>query len=143
MPVLIIFSSVLPRDFTCTYHFEAFISSAAPAKFPLLTCATSFLKFWRRVFPRLNIISTRTRCRMSDRAANLGKTALQSARESDRTTAIVIPVDLEQRIGGHESWWDVPVAEVSSLKTVQDARREYERARTAERHYLRRPGAHV
>jgi len=69
--------------------------------------------------------------------------ALESARGSDRTTAIVIPVDIEQRVGGHESWWDVPVAEVSTLKTVQEARREYERARTAERHYLRRPGAHV
>jgi 3D-(3,5/4)-trihydroxycyclohexane-1,2-dione acylhydrolase (decyclizing) len=44
-------------------------------------------------------------------------------------------------VGGYESWWDVPVAEVSSLNTVQEVRREYERARTAERHYLRRPGA--
>ncbi len=70
-------------------------------------------------------------------------TALQSARASDRTTAIVVPVDLEQRVSGYESWWDVPVAEVSSVKTVQEARREYDRARTAERHYLRRPGAHV
>jgi 3D-(3,5/4)-trihydroxycyclohexane-1,2-dione acylhydrolase (decyclizing) len=54
----------------------------------------------------------------------------------------VIPVDLEQRVGGYESWWDVPVAEVSTLDTVQTARREYERARTAEREYLRAPGAH-
>ena len=36
------------------------------------------------------------------------------ARHSDRTTAIVIPVDREQRVGGYESWWDVPVAEVST-----------------------------
>ena len=69
------------------------------------------------------------------------KSALQSARASNRTTAIVIPVDREQRVGGYESWWDVPVAEVSTLKTVQTARREYERARTAEREYLRGPGA--
>jgi 3D-(3,5/4)-trihydroxycyclohexane-1,2-dione acylhydrolase (decyclizing) len=69
------------------------------------------------------------------------KAALQSARASDRTTAIVIPVDREQRVSGYESWWDVPVAEVSTLDTVQTARREYERARTAERHYLRAPGA--
>ena len=38
--------------------------------------------------------------------------ALEMARHSDRTTAIVIPVDIEQRVGGYESWWDVPVAEV-------------------------------
>jgi 3D-(3,5/4)-trihydroxycyclohexane-1,2-dione acylhydrolase (decyclizing) len=70
------------------------------------------------------------------------KTALQSARASDRTTAIVIPVDREQRVSGYESWWDVPVAEVSTLDTVQTARREYERARRAERDYLRAPRAH-
>jgi 3D-(3,5/4)-trihydroxycyclohexane-1,2-dione acylhydrolase (decyclizing) len=69
-------------------------------------------------------------------------TALESARASDRTTAIVIPVDREQRVGGYESWWDVPVAQVSTGASVQKARREYERARTAERHYLRAPGVH-
>ena len=55
---------------------------------------------------------------------------------SDRTTAIVIPVDREQRVGGYESWWDVPVAEVSTIDAVQDARAEYERARVAERTFL-------
>jgi 3D-(3,5/4)-trihydroxycyclohexane-1,2-dione acylhydrolase (decyclizing) len=54
----------------------------------------------------------------------------------------VIPVDREQRVGGYESWWDVPVAQVSTRQTVQEARREYERARGAERHYLRAPELH-
>ena len=31
-----------------------------------------------------------------------------------RTTVIVVPVDREARVGGYESWWDVPVAEVST-----------------------------
>jgi 3D-(3,5/4)-trihydroxycyclohexane-1,2-dione acylhydrolase (decyclizing) len=62
--------------------------------------------------------------------------ALGAARHADRTTAIVIPVDREQRVGGYESWWDVPVAEVSTLDAVRSARTEYERARQAERHYL-------
>jgi 3D-(3,5/4)-trihydroxycyclohexane-1,2-dione acylhydrolase (decyclizing) len=62
--------------------------------------------------------------------------AIAVARRADRTTAIVIPVDREQRIGGGESWWDVPIAEVSTIEAVQAARADYVRARTAERNYL-------
>ena len=64
------------------------------------------------------------------------RAALEAARRADRTTAIVIPVDREQRVGGYESWWDVPIAEVSTIEEVQEARAEYVRARKAERHYL-------
>jgi 3D-(3,5/4)-trihydroxycyclohexane-1,2-dione acylhydrolase (decyclizing) len=64
------------------------------------------------------------------------RAALETARTSDRTTAIVIPVDREQRVHGYESWWDVPIAEVSTIDAVQHARAEYVRARAAERHYL-------
>jgi 3D-(3,5/4)-trihydroxycyclohexane-1,2-dione acylhydrolase (decyclizing) len=64
------------------------------------------------------------------------RAALETARSADRTTAIVIPVDREQRVAGYESWWDVPVAEVSAIEAVQQARSEYVRARAAERHYL-------
>jgi 3D-(3,5/4)-trihydroxycyclohexane-1,2-dione acylhydrolase (decyclizing) len=62
--------------------------------------------------------------------------ALETARQSDRTTAIVIPVSREEQVGGYESWWDVPVAEVSTIDGVQDARAAYERARVAERTLL-------
>jgi 3D-(3,5/4)-trihydroxycyclohexane-1,2-dione acylhydrolase (decyclizing) len=62
--------------------------------------------------------------------------ALETARKADRTTVIVIPVDREQRVGGYESWWDVPVAEVSTIDAVRRARADYVRARSAERHYL-------
>jgi 3D-(3,5/4)-trihydroxycyclohexane-1,2-dione acylhydrolase (decyclizing) len=64
------------------------------------------------------------------------RAALEQARHADRTTAIVIPVDREQRVGGYESWWDVPIAEVSTIEAVQDARAEYIKARKAERSYL-------
>ena len=64
------------------------------------------------------------------------RAALEQARNADRTTAIVIPVDREQRVGGYESWWDVPIAEVSTIEAVQDARAEYIKARKAERSYL-------
>ena len=48
----------------------------------------------------------------------------------------MIPVDREQRIGGSESWWDVPIAEVSTIEAVQAARADYVRAKAAERSYL-------
>jgi 3D-(3,5/4)-trihydroxycyclohexane-1,2-dione acylhydrolase (decyclizing) len=62
--------------------------------------------------------------------------AIETARRADRTTAIVIPVDRHQRIGGSEAWWDVPIAEVSSIEAVQAARTAYVRARTDERRLL-------
>jgi 3D-(3,5/4)-trihydroxycyclohexane-1,2-dione acylhydrolase (decyclizing) len=64
------------------------------------------------------------------------RAALETARNADRTTAIVIPVDIDHRVGGYESWWDVPIAEVSTIEAVQRAREEYERAKKSERFFL-------
>ncbi|HYT66706.1 MAG TPA: 3D-(3,5/4)-trihydroxycyclohexane-1,2-dione acylhydrolase (decyclizing) [Vicinamibacterales bacterium] len=64
------------------------------------------------------------------------RAALEQARSADRTTAIVIPVDPDQRVPGYESWWDVPIAEVSTIDAVGAARAEYVRARAAERRFL-------
>ncbi|HET7767496.1 MAG TPA: 3D-(3,5/4)-trihydroxycyclohexane-1,2-dione acylhydrolase (decyclizing) [Chloroflexota bacterium] len=47
----------------------------------------------------------------------------------DGVKVIVTPVDPERRVPGFESWWDVPVAEVSGRDSVQRARAAYERAR--------------
>jgi 3D-(3,5/4)-trihydroxycyclohexane-1,2-dione acylhydrolase (decyclizing) len=53
--------------------------------------------------------------------------ALTQARTvDDRPVCIVIETDRRQRVGGYESWWDVPVAEVSNDPAVQAARAEYE-----------------
>ncbi len=62
--------------------------------------------------------------------------ALEEARASDRTTVIAVEVDRQQRVGGYESWWDVPIAEVSEVETVVAARRDYEVARQRERAFL-------
>jgi 3D-(3,5/4)-trihydroxycyclohexane-1,2-dione acylhydrolase (decyclizing) len=64
------------------------------------------------------------------------KQALVDAREIDRTTVIAVEVDREQRVPGYESWWDVPVAQVSEVDTAQKARAEYEVARKKERYFL-------
>ncbi len=52
--------------------------------------------------------------------------ALEEARAMDRTTVIAVEVDREVRVPGYESWWDVPVAEVSTVEEVQKAREEFE-----------------
>src|SRR5262249_2399902 len=44
--------------------------------------------------------------------------ALTQARSREGVQVVVIPVDGSQHVGGYESWWDVPVAEVSPLESV-------------------------
>ena len=63
-------------------------------------------------------------------------TALQAARETDRTTVIYIENDRYVGVPGYESWWDVPVAEVSEMPTVQEARKQWEEMRAKEQYYL-------
>jgi 3D-(3,5/4)-trihydroxycyclohexane-1,2-dione acylhydrolase (decyclizing) len=63
------------------------------------------------------------------------KAALATAREQNRTRVIVVETSYEQRVPGYESWWDVPVAEVSERDTVKAARRSYEEARKKERFF--------
>jgi 3D-(3,5/4)-trihydroxycyclohexane-1,2-dione acylhydrolase (decyclizing) len=62
--------------------------------------------------------------------------ALEEARRQDRTSVIVVEVDKEVRVPGYESWWDVPVAEVSEMESVQRARQAYEHAVTKERYFF-------
>lgn len=64
------------------------------------------------------------------------RNALEEAKEQTRTTVITIETDREQRVPGYESWWDVPVAEVSEVEGVKQARLSYEQAKKNERHYL-------
>ncbi|MFQ5406886.1 MAG: 3D-(3,5/4)-trihydroxycyclohexane-1,2-dione acylhydrolase (decyclizing) [Anaerolineales bacterium] len=64
------------------------------------------------------------------------KAALGEAEAQTRTTVIVVETDREQRVPGYESWWDVPVAEVSQVASVQRARADYEEALKKERRLL-------
>ena len=64
------------------------------------------------------------------------KTALERAKAQDRTTVVVVETDPEQRVPGYESWWDVPVAEVSEMGSVRTARQAYEAGLRRERHLL-------
>jgi 3D-(3,5/4)-trihydroxycyclohexane-1,2-dione acylhydrolase (decyclizing) len=62
--------------------------------------------------------------------------ALQAARDIDRTTLIYVRNDRLHGVPGYESWWDVPVAEVSESPTVTEARRDWEQNRRRERYFL-------
>ncbi len=59
--------------------------------------------------------------------------ALTSAREADRTAVIYARVDPAKSVPGYESWWDVPVAEVSEQPAVQDARARWEEGKSTTR----------
>jgi 3D-(3,5/4)-trihydroxycyclohexane-1,2-dione acylhydrolase (decyclizing) len=82
-----------------------------------------------------NAASLGARAERVDSVAEL-REALRRARNDDGVSVIVIEVDRYEGVPGYESWWDVPVAEVSELPSVQDARRDYETARSAERRFL-------
>jgi 3D-(3,5/4)-trihydroxycyclohexane-1,2-dione acylhydrolase (decyclizing) len=62
--------------------------------------------------------------------------ALEANRNQTRTTVFVVETDKEARVPGYESWWDVPVAEVSDAESVRTARRQYDENRTRERLFL-------
>ena len=64
------------------------------------------------------------------------KSALVSARQQTRTSVVVIETSYDLRVPGYESWWDVPIAEVSERESVKAARQKYEEARKKERQFF-------
>jgi 3D-(3,5/4)-trihydroxycyclohexane-1,2-dione acylhydrolase (decyclizing) len=64
------------------------------------------------------------------------KTALLATRKQSRTSVIVIETAYDERVPGYESWWDVPIAEVSDSEAVKAARTNYEEARKKERYFF-------
>jgi 3D-(3,5/4)-trihydroxycyclohexane-1,2-dione acylhydrolase (decyclizing) len=64
------------------------------------------------------------------------RAALVRAKEQSRTCVVVVETVYDERVPDYQSWWDVPIAEVSTRESVQAARRQYENARKRERHFL-------
>jgi 3D-(3,5/4)-trihydroxycyclohexane-1,2-dione acylhydrolase (decyclizing) len=69
------------------------------------------------------------RCRTIDDL----RAGLDQAKRQESTVVLAVEVDRYEGVPGYESWWDVPVAEVSEVDTVRAAREAYEEARTRER----------
>jgi 3D-(3,5/4)-trihydroxycyclohexane-1,2-dione acylhydrolase (decyclizing) len=62
--------------------------------------------------------------------------ALKQALQSETTTVVHVETDPDVSVPSYDSWWDVPVAEVSESESVALLRRQYENARRDERTYL-------
>jgi 3D-(3,5/4)-trihydroxycyclohexane-1,2-dione acylhydrolase (decyclizing) len=64
------------------------------------------------------------------------RAALSASRKQSRTSLIVVETAYDARVPSYESWWDVPIAEVSEIDAVKAARRTYEEASKRERYLL-------
>jgi 3D-(3,5/4)-trihydroxycyclohexane-1,2-dione acylhydrolase (decyclizing) len=62
--------------------------------------------------------------------------ALVAAKKIERTVVIHVPVDRYEGVPSYDSWWEVPVAEVSESADVKKARQEHERGQARRRWYL-------
>jgi 3D-(3,5/4)-trihydroxycyclohexane-1,2-dione acylhydrolase (decyclizing) len=63
------------------------------------------------------------------------KKAMEEAKKQTRTTVITIHTNL-YKCGPDYAWWEVPVAEVSEIDTVQEAYRKYVEKKKKQRYYL-------
>jgi len=80
----------------------------------------------------INVIRVeRTKNAISDLAA-----AVKKAKSSDVSTLIHINSDPLLYSPGNDSWWDVPIAEVSTLESTQKARTNYENKKKLQKPYL-------
>lgn len=64
------------------------------------------------------------------------KAALDQAVAAPRTAVIVAHTENARSVPGYDSWWDVAVAEVSEMESVQKARADYEQQRKQERYFF-------
>jgi 3D-(3,5/4)-trihydroxycyclohexane-1,2-dione acylhydrolase (decyclizing) len=67
--------------------------------------------------------------------------AIGACRAATRTTAIHIETDPLAPTPSSESWWDVPVSEVSTLDSTQRARKTYEAHKASQRPLIQAPGS--
>ena len=72
------------------------------------------------------------RCKTHDEVVK----AFEASRTIKKTTVLYVETDRYEDVPGYEAWWDVPVAEVSTMAEVQSARKAWEEKRRQERHYL-------
>ena len=62
--------------------------------------------------------------------------ALKAAKANRETTVICVPSDRYVGVGGYDTWWDVPPAEVSEMESVREARKAWAAKKVEERLFL-------
>ena len=82
-----------------------------------------------------NARSLGVKVQAADTLAEL-RAALTAAKAASETTVIVTHTDPSVKVGGYESWWEVPPAEVSTNNSVKAARAAYDEAKKKKRWYL-------
>lgn len=63
------------------------------------------------------------------------KESLIKAKQTDRTTVVYIETDREKRVGGY-AWWEVPISEVSQIKTINESYKKLTENRKKKKLYL-------
>jgi 3D-(3,5/4)-trihydroxycyclohexane-1,2-dione acylhydrolase (decyclizing) len=61
--------------------------------------------------------------------------ALSDLKKQPQTSVVVVETDYYEGVPGYESWWDVPIAEVSESVPVQQARLKYLDGKKKERYF--------
>jgi 3D-(3,5/4)-trihydroxycyclohexane-1,2-dione acylhydrolase (decyclizing) len=61
--------------------------------------------------------------------------ALAELKKQPQTSVVVVETDYYDGVPGYETWWDVPIAEVSELEAVQQARAKYVEGKKKERYF--------
>jgi 3D-(3,5/4)-trihydroxycyclohexane-1,2-dione acylhydrolase (decyclizing) len=61
--------------------------------------------------------------------------AVAGLKKQTRTSVVVVETDYYDSVPGYESWWDVPIAEVSEAESVQKARSAHVEGRKRERYF--------
>jgi 3D-(3,5/4)-trihydroxycyclohexane-1,2-dione acylhydrolase (decyclizing) len=61
--------------------------------------------------------------------------AVDGLKKQTRTSVVVVETDYFDSVPGYESWWDVPIAEVSESESVQKARSAHVEGRKRERYF--------
>ncbi|HXM69385.1 MAG TPA: 3D-(3,5/4)-trihydroxycyclohexane-1,2-dione acylhydrolase (decyclizing) [Candidatus Acidoferrum sp.] len=81
-----------------------------------------------------NAASLGARCRVAKTLDDLTQAIEQTKKESS-TSVIVVETNYHDRLPGYESWWDVPIAEVSQEESVRQAYLRHKKARENERYF--------
>lgn len=71
----------------------------------------------------------------ADTAAQLTE-AMGKAVAGEETAVIYVQVDAKARFGGSGAWWEVPVAQISTVESTEQARVVYDQERSKQKLYL-------
>ena len=113
-----------------------------PARRPSATsCASATRRraFWKAPYIPIDFAANAASLGAVAYARHVGGRASRGAASGPsaetRTVVIHVPIQKDARVPGFDTWWDVPVAEVSSVPTVRAAHETYAEKEKSERFF--------